>query len=120
MRLRNSVGGFRMYPTSPQVAELAERRFAIIGQFNEGMDRLNTQQQLTDRQNQVVNQLDPTSQLANKHQRLRAITNVLWLRAMETQQYEITDAEFVSDLSRQLNACANKWQRFKSQIEEQA
>ena len=120
MRPHNSVGGFRIYPTSPQVAELVERGRAIIGQFNEAMDRLNTERQLTERQQQQVDSLDPTSLLASNYQTLTTITNRAWQQALQIQENEIADEQRVFAISRHLNACANRWQGFKRQLDEHA
>ena len=120
MRPHNSVGGFRIYPTSPQVAESVERGRAIIGQFNEAMDRLNIERQLTERQQQQVDHLDPNSLLASNHQALTTVSNSAWRQALRIQENEITDEQTLNAVGRHLNACANRWQGFKRQLDEHA
>ena len=124
MRPHNSVGGYRIYPSSPQDAESVERGGAIIAQFNEGMDRLNTERQLTERQQHLVNQLDPNSERANNYRRLIVVSDRLWELALEKQQAlgrnEISGQFTTTQLGEILNRCANQWQQFKRQLDEQA
>ena len=120
MRPHNSVGGFRIYPTSPQVAEHAERGFALIAQFNEGMDRLNRERELDQTQQNLVNNLHPNSQLARSYQALSSVSNGLWQQALELQNLEITVGHVINELGLHLNACANRWQEFKRQLDEHA
>ena len=67
MRRHNSVGGYRIYPSSPQVSELLGRATNAVSVFREGMDRLNTQRQLTYEQHQQLNHLDQSHQLRQKN-----------------------------------------------------
>ena len=124
MRPHNSVGGYRIYPTSPDFAEACDTAVAIQGQFREGMDRLNTEQQLTERQQRQVDQLDPNSEHAIDYRRLIAFSNRLWELALTKQQAlnRLNDSGQFSaaQLGQHLNHCANRWQQFKSQLDEQA
>ena len=120
MRPHNSVGGYRIYPTSPAVAESVERGVAIIGQFNEAIDHLHAERQLTQAQQRRVDHLDPNSQLARNYQALRTVTNGLWQRALEFRELQIMDGQQITELSHHLNASANRWQGFKRQLDEQA
>ena len=120
MRPNNSVGGYRIYPTSPQVAESVERGVAIIGQFNEGMDRLNRERELTQAQQNLVNRFDPNSQLARNYQALNSASDGLWQQALALRELEITDGQVINQLGLHLNACANRWQGFKRQLDEHA
>ena len=124
MRSHNSVGGYRIYPSSPQVAEFLARGSALIGQFNEGMDRLNTARQLTERQRDLVDQLDPNSENADNHRRLIAITNRLWQLALEKQQilarHHQSDHDELAEMGERLILCANLWHEFKHQLDEHA
>ena len=86
MRPHNSVGGFRIYPSSPQAAESHERAIASIGQFREGMDRLNRERQLTQTQQQRLDQLDPNSQRVDNYRRLIVTSDRLWQMALAKQQ----------------------------------
>ena len=125
MRPHNSVGGYRVYPTSPADAETANAEVAILGQFNEGMDRLNTERQLTDQEQYLVDHLDHRSELANKYQRLLVTSNTIWGLALEKQQAhgrnEFDPGELTTeDLVVVLNDYANRWRAFKREIAEQA
>ena len=124
MRANNNVGGYRIYPTSPQAAELYNAGLAILGQFNEGMDRLNAERQLSDAQEHVVSQLDPNSELATKHQHLITVSNRLWQHALEKQQalanYDFSGQYTTEQLGDLMNQCANKWQEFKHQLDAHA
>ena len=124
MRPNNSVGGYRIYPKAPDFAEACDRAVAIRGQFREGMDRLHTERQLTDRQQRQVDQLDPNSEHANNHQRLMNASNRLCQLALEKQQalarYEDSGQFTTEQLGQHLIQCANFWQEFKQQLDEQA
>ena len=125
MRPHNSVGGYRVYPTSPADAETAEAEIAILSQFNEGMDRLNTERQLTAREQRLVDQLNRHSELAFEYRRLLVTSNTIWGLALEKQQAharnELDAGELTTEqLAEVLNNCANRWREFKRGIEEQA
>ena len=124
MRPHNSVGGYRIYPTSPQASESLDRAVAAIGQFREGMDRLNTERQLTETQQHQLNHLDPNSERANNHRRLIVVSDRLWQLALAKQRAlnRLDDSGQFSaaQLGQHLNHCANRWQEFKRQLDEQA
>ena len=124
MRPHNSVGGYRIYPTSPQVAESVDRGVTIISQFNEGMDRLNRERQLTQTQQNLVDHLDPNRPLARSYQGLIAASNRFWQLALEKQQAlardELSGPFNTIQLGQHLNECANCWQEFKRQLDELA
>ena len=124
MRPHNSVGGFRIYPSSPQASESLDRAVAAIGQFREGMDRLNTERQLTETQQQQLNHLDLSCELANNHRRLIVISDRLWQLALAKQQalnrQDDSGEFFAAQLGQHLNHCANRWQEFKRQLDEHA
>ena len=124
MRPNNSVGGYRLYPSSPIEAELASLNTGILGQFNEGMDHLNRERQLTETQQQTANNLNPNSQLARKYQNLVALSNDLWQMALEMQQNNnqniIAGTYSTEELANRLSRCANLWQQMKRQLDDQA
>ena len=124
MRPHNSVGGYRIYPTSPQVAEFIDRGVATVAQFNEGMDRLNSERRLTQTQQNLVDNLDPNSPLARNYQGLITVSNRFWELALEKQQTlarnEFAGPYTVAQLGQHLNQCANGWHQFKGQLDEQA
>ena len=124
MRPHNSVGGYRIYPTSPDLAEACDTAIAIRAQFREGMDRLNTERRLTETQQLQVDQLDSNSERANIYRSLIAISNRLWELALEKQQaiarHEDSGLFTTEQLGKLLNHYANQWQEFKRQLDEQA
>ena len=124
MRPNNSVGGYRLYPSSPVDAEMASIATGIIGQFNEGMDRLNRERQLTETQQQVVNNLNPNSQLGRKYQNLISASNDLWQMALEKQQNNnqniMAGPYTTEELADRLSRCANLWQQMNRRLDEQA
>ena len=124
MRPHNSVGGYRIYPTSPDTAEACNTAVAVLGQFREGMDRLSAERQLTERQQNQVDQLDPNSERANNHQRLIAVSNRLWELALEKQRaiarHEASGEFTTEQLGELLDDYANRWQEFKRQLDEHA
>ena len=124
MRHNNSVGGYRLYPSSPDVAESAGRLRAIIGRFNEGMDRLSRECELTQIQQQLVNNLDSNCQLARYTQSLRNLSQRLWQLALEKQQEHNLGGDngiySTDELGMRLNNCANRWQELKRLLDELA
>ena len=124
MKPHNSVGGFRIYPSSPQAAELVEMRVALLGQFNEGMERFDTQRQLTQAQQQRINHLDAHSRLSQDHMSLDISSNLVWQLALEKQQYHtqgVTGGQYTTkEMTDILNQYADRWRTFKHQLDEQA
>ena len=124
MRPNNSLGGYRIYPTSPAYAEEIANSLAILGQFNEGMDLLNRESELTDRQQQLLNALDPNTQLARNYHSLRSSTNALWLLALDKQQqinqHVVAGPYTTQTLGRLLNQFSNHWKQLKRQLDEHA
>ena len=122
MRRSNSVGGHRLYPSSPAEAEREDMNTAILGQFNEGMDRLNRERELSQRQQQLIDQLDPSHQLAWDYQSLRSTTNQLWRLALQKQQQLnegiVAGPYSTNRLGLSLIDCANNWQQFKRNLED--
>ena len=123
MRPNNSLGGYRIYPTSPEYAEIVASGFAIVGQFNEGMDRLNRDRQLTETERQLLDHLNPDSQLAQDYARLQTHTNLLWQRALQKQQsfaqMSPTGPLTMNDLGQLLIRCADHWQLLKRRLDAQ-
>ena len=124
MRPNNSLGGYRIYPTSPAYAEEIEIGIAILGQFNEGMDLLNRECELTERQQQLVNALDPNTQLARNYHSLRSSSNELWRLALDKQRQinqQIVAGPYTTEtLCTLLNQWSNRWKQFKRQLDEHA
>ena len=124
MRPNNSVGGYRLYPSSPLEADTAEIGVAVLGQFNEGMDRLNRERQLTQREQDLVDNLSPNSQLARNYRRLCESSNNLWQHALDLQQQlnrrVFTGPYTPQQLAAQLAQCADQWQQLRGQLEELA
>ena len=121
MRSSNSVGGFRIYPTSPEDAESAKNCIAIQGQFNDGMDRLNRERELTPRQHQLVGSLHPDALLAQQYRSLHRVSTQLWRMALEKQQslnQGIVAGPYTTrELGQRLIDCADLWSRFKRELE---
>ena len=124
MRPHNSVGGFRIYPANPDFAEECEAAVATLGQFREGLDRLHTDRQLSERQQRQVDQFDLNSERASNYQRLFNASNRIWQLALEKQRAlannEISGPYSTTQLVELLNDYADRWQGFKRQIDEQA
>ena len=124
MRPNNSLGGYRIYPTSPEYADTVAAGFAIVGKFNEGMDRLNRDRQLTETERQLLDQLNPDSQLAKDYTRLQTDSNQLWQRALQKQQsfaqMRPTGPYTMNDLGQLLIRCADHWQSLKRRLDAQS
>ena len=121
MRPNNSVGGYRLYPSSPLDADTAELGVAALGQFNEGMDRLNRERQLTQREQYLVDHLNPNSQLARNYRSVCASSDRLWQLALDLQQQlnrrVFTGPYTMQQLATLLAQCANQWQELRDQLE---
>ena len=122
MKRHNSVGGSRTYPISPYMQECFQRASAILGQFNEGLDRLNSDRQLTPAEQQRVENLHPRSPLARQFARLCQTSDRLWQRALEERDAINNDAihepRTATELGEQMILCADRWRAFKSQLQE--
>ena len=121
MRPNNSVGGYRIYPTSPEDAEIATTVVGILGQFNESMDRLNSEWDLTHTQQQQLDRLNPNNQLVREYSRLSVASTNLWQRALERQQEHdqgVAAGQYSTDqLTTLLNRCADGWQQLKTRLD---
>ena len=125
MRLRNSVGGQRIYPTSPEEAETAVMAIGIIGQFNEGLDRLNRERTLTETQQRLLDQRpDSVMHLAFCHRILSFFSDRFWQFALEKQllhNHGIIDGPYTTkELGERLNHCADLWQGLKRRLDYRA
>ena len=122
MKRSNSVGGSRTYPISPYMQECFQRATAILGQFNEGLDQLNSERQLTATEQQLINNLPPGSALARQYTRLSQISEQLWQRALDEREAinnaAIQDPRAAIALGEQMIVYANQWRAFKSQLSE--
>ena len=123
MRSNNSLGGYRIYPTSPEYADTVASGSATLGQFIEGMDRLNRDRQLTATEQQQLDHLNPASPLAQDYSRLQTNSNQLWQLALEKQQsfsqMRPTGPFTMDDLGRMLIRCADHWQSLKRRLDAQ-
>lgn len=121
MKAVNSVGGFRIYPSSSAMAEAANRVVAAIGQLNDGMDRLNRERVLTDSQRAIIDSLPKDSPLTQKHHFLQMATRRIWQSALHCQrernsQYGIHQ-NTLEDTGARLIACAEQWRQFKHDLD---
>ena len=87
MRRTNSVGGHRMYPSSPAMDQIEARTQRDLGILNDGMDRLNRERQLTGAQEHAINQLDDHSPLKRTYQKLIGKSDRLWQLALNHQRF---------------------------------
>ena len=122
MRRINSVGGHRMYPSSPELSDLRERGDAIIGQFNDGMDQLHRERNLSNREQQLFDRLEDGSPLHRTYQNLTARSNQMWARALQKQealaQGGNQDVYSTSQLGQHMLQLANNWRTFKNNLNE--
>ena len=124
MRPHNSVGGYRIWPSSPADAEDADRAVTIIAMFNEAKERLRTQSELTERERMLVDTLEPNSQLARDFRSFTLLTSRYWQNALENQniinQHSDENIWEIHSLEQKITGLANLWERFKRQLHEQA
>ena len=117
---RNNVGGQRIRPGDPYMDDSHNRNRAIIGQFNDGMDRLNRERELTVSEQEIANDLNPNSDLRIEYTALRMATETLWQHALEKQQNHNNrnDAGVYTtdELGRRLIAAADRWHLFKEKL----
>ena len=124
MRSRNSVGGQRIRPCSPLLEEIHNVGRAIVGEFREGMDRLNRERELTMEEQHLVDNLPPNNALARKYATLNSASQILWELALDKQQQRNLGNDggvyTMEQLGQRLNVAANRWQQFKRELNEQA
>ena len=124
MRNRNSVGGQRVFPSSPLFEEVHNLGRALISQFREGMDRLNRERELSPEEYHRAGNLPSNSALAREYTTLNSVTQTLWQHALDKQQHLNVGGDgghyTTEELGQHLNAAANRWQQFKRQLDEQA
>lgn len=120
MRRVNSVGGYRIFPSSPDRADAAARGNAIFGQFNDGMDQLNTARRLSMNEQQRIASLEENNPLRTMYQELVRDSNRLWNNALLMQNYfqQRRNPPPIStlELGHQLLNCAHRWHLFKNQL----
>lgn len=117
MRRVNSVGGYRIYPTSPQSADVAAYAESVLGQFNDGMDRLHYHRELSPAEQQILSHARNGSTIAVRYQVLLHRTSRLWNLALAQQDLinhsipiEINNA---AELAASLIACSEEWEQLK-------
>ena len=124
MRPHNSVGGYRIYPTSPADAEEADTQIALVALFNEGMDRLRRERELNQREQRLLANLPPNSQLVRDYQGMSSASNLIWRLGLEHQESlnnGVPPGPFtLRELGEGLIRHANRWQQWKQRLNEQA
>lgn len=122
MKRINSVGGYRVYPSSPGQSDANARWDAIIGQFNDGLDRLQREKTLSDYQQQIIDDLQSGSRLAVTYVDLTRHSSALWRSALQHQQElnrGVCSGPFAThQLGHHLIECAERWSAFKRKLGE--
>lgn len=122
MKKINAMGGNRIYPGPPALNEALSQRERMIGQFNEGLDRLQQSRQLDPEHIERFNQLGPSSPLRRMHDQLWQRTQGLMQLAFNHQRFmneneadpgAITTA---AAIAQRLNGAADGWNEFKSTL----
>lgn len=120
MRQTNSVGGQRVYPGSPGFADDLRNSREIIGQFNDGMDRLRRDRELTANQQEYIDSLDANHPIKRLQQLLTTKSDMLWQYALEKQnalnQGLQTGPYTTAQLGELLIGCADRWRQLKDNI----
>ena len=124
MRPHNSVGGYRILPSSPADAQEADRAVTIIALFNEAKDRLRTSSELTEREQALVDNLEPNCQLARDFRSFTKLTDRYWQIALNNQNIINQDSDDniweIRALEQKMTGQANLWERFKLGLNEQS
>ena len=122
MRPHNNVGGYRIYPSSIAIAEAADAILATIGQFNDGMDRLNQERELSEHHEAILATLPSNSQIQRNHRQLSRRTAQVWQSALQCQQDRQSELGISQDdmqtTSNNLHECADSWRELKRQLDE--
>ena len=120
MRRSNSVGGQRVYPSSPHFAEVANTTNAIYGQFIEGMDVLHRKRQLTQTEEESLIHLPADSPILREFHNLRERSETLWQLALNKQQHinhgQVAGPYTTAELGNLLIGCAERWDTLKSRL----
>ena len=121
---RNSVGGRRIYPTSSSIAEAAETAISVIGRFNDGMDQLNNERQLSNQQQIRVRNLAANSSMRQMYLHLQRVTGIVWQSALNRQRERNGEIgvhqNVLESTTERLFLCAEDWRQFKQQLDDQA
>lgn len=120
MKRINSVGGHRLYPSTPADSDRVASGIAIIGQFIDGMDCLNRHRELTPQQVSYVESLDSRSEIAQKYRHLMRRSEAVWQIALEKQiqinEMNLNGPYSTEEVGQRLIACANAWKQLKDSI----
>ena len=120
MKRINSVGGYRIYPSSPGQSDAAARGNAILGRFREGMDRLYHERNLSESEQSLIGHMGHESEITQKYQKLQRNTETLWNIAIEKQQArnrgENSELLTMAEIGERLLHCANRWALLKETL----
>ena len=122
MRRTNSVGGHRLYPSSPAMHEIEARSQRDIGILRDGMDRLHNERQLSSQQERVLDQLDDNSPMKKKYQRLTDRSDNLWQLALNHQRFLAGESDddgphTTAQLGNRMIQAADAWANLKEEID---
>lgn len=113
--------GYRIYPGSPDDDQQLSEFMAARGVFNEGLDRLNRQRELSAQQHRTLETIAPPQHLAQQLRQLEEHSNRLWQIAMQKQAYLRRETDDPGELSinqigHQLISLASQWQALKMRL----
>lgn len=93
MNILNSAGGYRIYPSRLDVADVFQAINNLTGQFNEGIDRLDRAQEVTHRETDLISNLSHLPLLTQEYQYLLNLSH--WLQnEVHNIQEEIAHRDF--------------------------
>ena len=121
MKSSNSIGDNRTYPSTPQMHEIEARAQGEIGIFNDGLDRLNRERQLTAQQEQFLHNLADNAPLKQRLATMTDRTNHLWTLAMNHQRFLHNESDddgpyTTAGLGQRMITASNTWIQFKQDI----
>lgn len=120
MRRRNSLGGHRLYPSSPEAANRVSRGLEVLDRFIEGLDNLRNARELTEEQHTIIQNLEPNSQKLRNYHILMQRTESLWEIAMQKQASfntnEYPGRYNTTEINEGLHICCQQWQDFKNTL----
>lgn len=115
----NTVGGYRIRAGTPLQAEVSAHLIALRGHFNEGLDNVDIERNLTEHQEEFLKTLPRDHSFRRRYNNLRRFTEVLWDRASAHQQEmnQTHPTGQTREIATSLIDAANEWSRFKEELD---
>lgn len=123
MKRLNSTGGYRIYPSSPDRADIVNHIGGSYGIFNDGLDRFRNAREMSPQQQSIINELAENDPIKRDFQNLELQSAWLWSQAENMQRHiyhgdALNLAPFsVEQLGSRLIEYSRQWLSLKSRVD---